>query len=89
MNHKCDKKKFYDPKDIRKYMIKKKTERLAKEKEEKNKKANELAAMKRKTEINKLFHIRNRCPSNSNNNTVIQIFIRLPATLFDFYFYDL
>ena len=66
----CEKKKFYDPRDIRKYMMKKKNERRAKEKEEKSKKANEQAALKRKAQVTKLFSHRSKPVSNTNHEQV-------------------
>lgn len=60
-------------------MIKKKCERQAKEKEEKSKKANELAALKRKTEITKTFAHRSRIPLPNNvahNSVNISLFCR-------------
>lgn len=66
--HECDKKKFYDPQDIRKYMMKKKNERREKEKEEKCKKAKEQAALKRKAEVTKLFSNRAKFLSHRNDD---------------------
>lgn len=58
-------------------MIKKKCERQAKEKEEKCKKANELAALKRKTEITKTFAHRSRIPLANNYSVNILFPIQL------------
>ncbi len=58
-------------------MVKKKIERLAKEKEEKNKKTNEMAALKRKTEVTKMFTNRNRFPYYQIANRDTVMFVNL------------
>lgn len=66
--HKCEKKKFYDPEDIRKYMMKKKSERQAKEKEERYKKESEAMALKRKSEATKNLVGKTRIPVFRNHH---------------------
>ncbi|XP_065210076.1 centrosome-associated protein 350-like [Planococcus citri] len=66
--HKCEKKKFYDPEDIRKYMLKKKSERQAKEKEERHKKESEAMALKRKSEATKMLVTKTRIPVLRNHH---------------------
>lgn len=61
-------------------MAKKKNERLAKEKEEKSKKANEVAALKRKTEVNKQFS--NRMNAAVKSDSVFVTFSRVYAVFY-------